>query len=310
MRGLFENPPVVLGGWRTGRASSMELRASSLSDANRRRRRLFEARRSRSARPRLDLAASAPHPGPVGRHFPLRVALWLCGCGIGVAACSTAGESQNGDPSVDPNADTSAAPPTQRGIDDDQGGAGTGGNANAPQSEGGPPEGGGASGRDGRDDGTPSPPPVNSEEEIPLMEQSLGDANVGGLVGDDCGANDQCQSGVCWDYADIDPTCVGRMCSMPCGEDAQCVEAAREIQQRRAANGSFFKPTGVSTRVVAMFAIFRSFSATLPVSRSGLPVSHLVDGRPTSRRAVGVFWRYGLEVALVACSQGGASGTV
>lgn len=94
------------------------------------------------------------------------------------------------------------------------------------------------------DSGRPELPPddsggafssvADSGDDIPVLEQALADADVGGLVGDDCGSNEDCLSGVCWNYTDVDPTCVGRMCSMPCDDSAQCVEAARAIQQRRA----------------------------------------------------------------------------
>jgi hypothetical protein len=63
--------------------------------------------------------------------------------------------------------------------------------------------------------------------------RSHGDAASGGLVGDDCYSDDACCSGVCWDYSAFDSACVGRMCSVPCIDNAECVAAAREIRKRR-----------------------------------------------------------------------------
>lgn len=68
----------------------------------------------------------------------------------------------------------------------------------------------------------------------PGSEQTVGGADAGGLVGDDCYLDEDCRSGVCWDYSEVDPACIGRMCSMPCNDNVQCVEAARAIRERRA----------------------------------------------------------------------------
>jgi|GEM_PF-4316625 len=53
------------------------------------------------------------------------------------------------------------------------------------------------------------------------------DATAGGLAfGTGCGTDEQCQSGVCWDWADYDPWCGGMICSDRCESDEQCWEWA------------------------------------------------------------------------------------
>lgn len=52
---------------------------------------------------------------------------------------------------------------------------------------------------------------------------SSAETDTGGLpVGDPCGSDQQCATGVCWDFADYDPFCGGTACSDNCKSDQQC----------------------------------------------------------------------------------------
>lgn len=51
-------------------------------------------------------------------------------------------------------------------------------------------------------------------------------ASVGPLeVGDDCNADNECMTGVCWDFSDYDPACFGAVCSVECENNEDCVQA-------------------------------------------------------------------------------------
>ena len=58
---------------------------------------------------------------------------------------------------------------------------------------------------------------------------STGSSSSGGLgdgaIGEDCIADNECSTGVCWDYADYDPFCGGAVCSIACAGDDDCVKA-------------------------------------------------------------------------------------
>lgn len=54
-------------------------------------------------------------------------------------------------------------------------------------------------------------------------------ASVGPLeIGDDCKADNQCMTGVCWDFSDYDPFCFGAVCSIECQNNGDCVQAFTE----------------------------------------------------------------------------------
>ena len=51
-------------------------------------------------------------------------------------------------------------------------------------------------------------------------------ASTGTLqLGDACVQDGECESGVCWDFADYDPYCGGAYCSIPCATTQQCIDA-------------------------------------------------------------------------------------
>ncbi len=61
-------------------------------------------------------------------------------------------------------------------------------------------------------------------------DDSAGDdddsASTGTLqLGDMCVEDWECESGVCWDFADYDPYCGGAFCSIPCANTQQCIDA-------------------------------------------------------------------------------------
>jgi hypothetical protein len=45
-------------------------------------------------------------------------------------------------------------------------------------------------------------------------------------VGGPCASDSDCGGGVCWDYADHDPSCSGTICSSTCKTDAECQQKA------------------------------------------------------------------------------------
>lgn len=66
-------------------------------------------------------------------------------------------------------------------------------------------------------DGTTGPSESSSDG-----SSSSDSGNDGLPVGDPCQSDDACSTGVCWDFADYDPTCGGTACSGPCRGDDDC----------------------------------------------------------------------------------------
>lgn len=51
----------------------------------------------------------------------------------------------------------------------------------------------------------------------------------GGLgIGETCEDDDECASGVCWDFSDYDKMCGGAVCSTTCKNTDECIEAFEE----------------------------------------------------------------------------------
>lgn len=46
--------------------------------------------------------------------------------------------------------------------------------------------------------------------------------------GDTCAEDNECSSGVCWDFGDLDPLCGGSGCSMSCTESQDCIDFATQ----------------------------------------------------------------------------------
>jgi hypothetical protein len=53
-----------------------------------------------------------------------------------------------------------------------------------------------------------------------------GGGKGGGPVGGDCTVDDDCPTGLCWDFSEHDPLCGGRVCSIECTTDDHCIDAA------------------------------------------------------------------------------------
>lgn len=53
------------------------------------------------------------------------------------------------------------------------------------------------------------------------------------LLGDECWAHSDCESGVCWTWSSVDSACLGNMCSLACQADQECAEAAEQIKARK-----------------------------------------------------------------------------
>jgi hypothetical protein len=47
-------------------------------------------------------------------------------------------------------------------------------------------------------------------------------------VGDRCEVDSDCATNVCWDFADHDPLCGGKVCSATCSTDDDCISRARD----------------------------------------------------------------------------------
>jgi hypothetical protein len=65
-----------------------------------------------------------------------------------------------------------------------------------------------------------------SSSESGSSESSSGEDTNGVLpTGADCVEDNDCESGVCWDFSDYDQFCFGAACSVECASDDECVEA-------------------------------------------------------------------------------------
>ncbi len=67
-------------------------------------------------------------------------------------------------------------------------------------------------------------------------------------VGQDCMADNDCMSGVCWDFADYDPFCGGAICSVGCKDNQDCVDAFGAVGAPAANNVT----CGMDNRCVAL----------------------------------------------------------
>jgi hypothetical protein len=83
---------------------------------------------------------------------------------------------------------------------------------------------GSADGSSGASTGSESSGASTGSESSGAGETSTGTIPVGG----DCTDDAECQSGVCWDFADYDPLCFGAVCSGECRTDDDCIQLATD----------------------------------------------------------------------------------
>ncbi len=168
---------------------------------------------------------------------------WMIGGTLAFSVgCSDDGVPQSDTSATDGSFSSTSGDPGGTAAGESDGDTASGGSATDPTDSTGPSDSGGTTGADdGTTGGTGSStgPDTDTDTDTDTGGSSTGGSSTGesstggssstgaeGLaIGEDCTSDEDCASGVCWDFSDYDKACFGAVCSATCKSSDECAEA-------------------------------------------------------------------------------------